>query len=185
MRRLAWLLATVLVTAPSSAFAQATATTGQIEGVITDPQGAALPGVSVTARNVGTGFERTATSDETGLYRLSLLPLGTYELTAALQGFTTIRRERLVLQVNETMALPISMQLAALAETLTITAQAPVVEVTRSQSAVTLNDTAISSLPINGRRFQDFVLLTPGGVRAVARRHVDRRAAWHQRVVRD
>ena len=164
MRRLVWLLSGLLLVFPSSLRAQATATTGQIEGTVTDPQGGMLPGVTLTARNTRTGFERTAVSDESGLYRLNLLPLGTYEVTASLQGFSTIRREGLVVQVSETLVVPVSMQLAAVAETVTVVAASPVVEVTRSQQAATLNDTAISSLPINGRRFQDFVLLTPGAV---------------------
>src|SRR5437667_8210758 len=119
MRRLAWLLAISIVAHPCRLLAQATATTAQIEGVITDQQGAAMPGVSVAAKNVGTGFERTATSDTAGLYRLNLLPLGTYEVTAQLQGFATVKREGLVLQVGETLVVPISMRIAAVSETLT------------------------------------------------------------------
>jgi hypothetical protein len=164
MRRHSWLLLLLFATLPSPLHAQATATTGQIEGTITDQQGGALPGVSVVARNAGTGFERTAASDGTGLYRLNLLPLGTYELTAELQGFATIRREGLTLQVGETLVVPLSLRVAAVAETLTVVAEQPVVEVTRSQRAASINETAIDSLPINGRRFQDFVLLTPGAV---------------------
>lgn len=164
MTRVARLVALLVVVDPAAVWAQATATTAQIEGVITDQQGAAVPGVSVAARNFATGFERTGTSDATGLYRLSLLPLGTYEITAELQGFATVKRPGIVLQVGETVVVPFSMRVAAVTETLTVTAEAPLVEVTRSQRAASLNQTAIESLPINGRRFQDFVLLTPGAV---------------------
>lgn len=165
MTRLRGLLAlALLASAPSLALAQATATTGQIEGTVADESGAALPGVSITARNVDTGFERTATSDATGLYRLNLLPLGAYDLTAQLQGFAGVRRGGLRLQVGETLTVPIALKVAAVEETVTVTADAPAVEVTRSLSATTVNEAAISSLPINGRRFQDFVLLTPGAV---------------------
>ncbi len=153
-----------LLAAPGLALAQATATTGQIEGTLADESGAALPGVSITARNVDTGFERTATSDATGLYRLNLLPLGAYDLTAQLQGFAGVKRGGLRLQVGETLTVPIALKVAAVEETVTVTADAPAVEVTRSLSATTVNEAAISSLPINGRRFQDFVLLTPGAV---------------------
>jgi len=165
MTRLRGLLSlALLAAAPSIALAQATATTGQIEGTVADESGAALPGVSVTARNVETGFERTATSDATGLYRLNLLPLGSYELTAQLQGFAGVKRGGLRLQVGETLTVPIALKVATVEETVTVTADAPAVEVTRSLSANTINENAISSLPINGRRFQDFVLLTPGAV---------------------
>src|SRR6266446_7478268 len=143
MRRLACFLTIVIVAHPSGLLAQATATTAQLEGLITDQQGAAMPGVSVGAKNVGTGFERAATSDTAGFYRLNLLPLGTYEVTAQLQGFATIKREGLVLQVGETLVVPITMRIAAVSETLTITAEAPVVEVTRSQPAASINEMAI------------------------------------------
>jgi hypothetical protein len=164
MRRLAGLIVFVLIFAPSLLWAQATATTGQIEGAIADQQGAPLPGASVTARNVGTGFERVGISDQEGRYRLNLLPLGNYEVTVQLAGFATIKREGLLLPVGGTLVVPFSMRIAAVAETLTVVAEAPTVEVTRSQRAASIDETAIDSLPINGRRFQDFVMLTPGAV---------------------
>jgi Carboxypeptidase regulatory-like domain len=144
--------------------AQATATTGQIEGIISDQQGVGLPGVMVIARNAGTGLERNAVSEANGMYRLSLLPLGTYEVTAELPGFATLKRGGLILQVGETLTVPMQMQVAGVIETVQVTGEAPVIEVTRSQPAASINETAIDSLPINGRRFQDFILLTPGAV---------------------
>ena len=164
MTRLAWVFAAALLAYPSALRAQATATTGEIEGTLTDQQGAALPGATVTARNSGTGFERSAVSDSSGLYRLNLLPLGTYDLTAHLQGFTTLKREGLVLRVGETLTIPLSLKVATVEETVTVTIESPVVDITRSNRAASINETAIDSLPINGRRFQDFVLLTPGAV---------------------
>jgi hypothetical protein len=164
MTRVRLAMALLFLASAPCLWAQATATTGQIEGTVVDESGAALPGVGVTARNTATGFERTATTEPTGLYRLNLLPLGTYELAAALQGFATLKRGGLRLQVGETLTVPLSMKVAAVEETVTVTAEAPPVEVSRSLSANTLNQTAIESLPINGRRFQDFVLLTPGAV---------------------
>jgi hypothetical protein len=146
------------------ALAQASATTGQIEGAVADESGAALSGASLTARNVETGFQRSATSDAAGLYRLRLLPFGSYELTVRLEGFVGVKRGGLRLQVGETLTVPVTLKLAGVEETVTVTADAPAVEVTRSLSAHTIDQKAISSLPINGRRFQDFVLLTPGAV---------------------
>jgi hypothetical protein len=164
MKRIASILAVAFLAYTPAVRAQATATTGQIEGIITDQQGAVLPGVTVSGRNTGTGLERGAISDTSGLYRLNLLPLGSYEITAQLQGFATLKREGLVLQVGETLTVPLSMNVAAVSETVTVSGEAPIVEVTRSQPAASINETAIESLPINGRRFQDFVLLTPGAV---------------------
>jgi hypothetical protein len=159
------LLALVLVAWPASrAWGQATATTGQIEGAVADESGAVLPGAIVTARNTETGFERSSTSDAAGAYRLGLLPLGPYELSARLEGFADLKRAGLRLQVGETLSLPLYLKLASVEETVSVTADAPAVEVARSLSAVTINESSISSLPINGRRFQDLVLLTPGAV---------------------
>jgi hypothetical protein len=162
--RLRGLITLTLLAAGPTLWAQATATTGQIEGTVTDESGGALPSVTVSARNVGTGFERTASSDTSGFYRLNLLPLGTYEISVQLQGFATVKRPGVTLRVGETLTIPFPLKVATVEESVTVTAQAPVVEVARSLSANTINETSIDSLPINGRRFQDFVLLTPGAV---------------------
>lgn len=153
-----------LLSTAGTAWAQATAITGQIEGVISDSSGASVPGAIVSARNVDTGFVRETVSNEDGFYRLNLLPLGPYEVTATLQGFTTIKRAGLNVRVNETLTVGFELKPSTVAEVVQVVAEAPVVEVTRSLSSNTLNQHAIDTLPISGRRFQDFVLLTPGAV---------------------
>ncbi len=145
-------------------YAQATATTGQIEGIVTDESQAVLPGATVTATSPATGFSRSATSDAGGLYRLNLLPLGVYDVTVEMSGFKGVRRGGLALRVGETLTVPFVLGVASVQETVTVTSELPPVEVTRSLQATTINEAAIDSLPINGRRFQDFVLLTPGAV---------------------
>jgi hypothetical protein len=147
-----------------TAWAQATATTGQIEGVIVDETGAAIPGATVTATNVNTGFERFTVTENNGLFRLSLLPLGPYNLKSELPGFSTVDRTGLALHVGETLSVNVTMKVASVQETVVVTASSPLVEVTRSRVANIINDTSLGSLPINGRRFQDFLLLTPGAV---------------------
>lgn len=153
-----------ILLAPALARAQATATTGQIEGTVAAASGTALAAVALTARNLDTGFERRSVSEPTGLFRLVLLPLGRYELRAEHAGFATARRDDLVLRVGETLTVNLMLQVTA-AETVSVTAPATsTVEVARSLSAATLDERAIATLPINGRRFEDFVLLTPGTV---------------------
>jgi hypothetical protein len=164
MKRVRGLIALLVLAASGSAYAQATASTGQIEGTVVDESGSALPDATLTARNLETGFQRSATSDANGLYRLGLLPFGRYELEARLQGFASMQSARLRLQVGETLTVPVILKLAGVEETLTVAAEAPPVELSRSLSANSINEHAIASLPINGRRFQDFVLLTPGAV---------------------
>ena len=81
--------------------ASAQQTTGNITGRLTDAQSAAVPGVSVTARNTQTGFTRSDVSDAEGVYRLNALPVGTYDLTAELQGFSKVDHRGVVVNVAD------------------------------------------------------------------------------------
>ena len=88
---------------PGALRAQSQAAGGTIEGTITDETGAVLPGATVTVRNTATGATREATSDPAGLYRAPLLPVGPYEVTAALSGFATTRRTHLTLTIGQVL----------------------------------------------------------------------------------
>src|SRR5829696_5449351 len=103
--------------------ASAQQTTGNISGRITDAQGSAVPGVTVTAKTPTTGFTRTEVSDGEGLYRLTGLPVGVYELTADLTGFAPFVRKDVVVNVASTTDLNIEMRVAGLTETLSVTAE--------------------------------------------------------------
>src|SRR5687768_13505548 len=81
--------------------AAAQQTTGTISGRVTDEQGAAVPGVNVTAKQTATGFTRTDTSNEEGLYRLTGLPVGIYELTTEISGFSKFDRKDLIVTVGQ------------------------------------------------------------------------------------
>ena len=148
----------VLLAVP--AFAQSQATTGEVKGRIVDAQGAVLPGVTVTARNDANGYVRTAVTDDQGLFTMPLLPPGTYEVSMELAGFATARRPA-QLTVGASVTLNQTLQLTGVAETITVTAASPLVETSTSIRTATVGSEAIDNLPINGRRFQDFVTLTP------------------------
>lgn len=148
-----------------SAFAQSA--TGEIQGTIVDQSGAVLPGVTVTVLNTATGISREVVTDEGGLFAVPGLPVGPYEVTAALQGFATQRQPDVRVQVGQTVTLRLELGVAAVAETITVAGTSPVVETTRSQVSSVVNATAVSNLPTNGRNFIDFVLLTPGVTRDV------------------
>lgn len=149
---------------PLPIFAQSSA--GSISGVITDDSGAALPGVTVVATNVSTRTTRTAVTNSSGAYQLGLLPPATYAVETALDGFQPIRRERVTVNVGSGIALDLVMKVGV-AETVTVTAAAPLIESDRTQVSSVVNETAIQNLPVNGRNFIDFVLTTPGVVRDV------------------
>ena len=86
--------------------APAQVTTAEVLGVVTDASGGVLPGVTLTATNVGTGFTRSAVSNEKGRYALLSLPLGAYKFTATIGGFSTVVREGVTLTLGQSAALP-------------------------------------------------------------------------------
>src|SRR5687767_4267235 len=105
--------------AVSSASAQQT--TGNITGRITDAQGAAVPGVTVTGKNASTGLSRTEVSDAEGVYRLMALPVGTYDITAELSGFNKFERKELVVNVGQTVSVDVTMAVAGVTESVVVT----------------------------------------------------------------
>ena len=130
---------------PGSARAQSQITTGVIDGMATDATGAALPGVTIDARNVDTNFTRTAVSAADGRFALLQLPPGRYKVTFTLSGFATLSQENLELTVGQTVTLAAAMKVSGVSETVTVTL--PAVEVTRTASASTLNQVAVESTP--------------------------------------
>jgi len=143
-------------------YAQSQATTGVIQGAVTDANGAALPGAAVAVRNTATNFEQSQTTDRDGRFRLSLLPLGPYRVTVTLQGFRTLVREGLNLEVGATINLPLRLELSTVTQEVKVSAQAPVVETARTESSVRIDEKAVEDLPNNGHNFLDFTKLTPG-----------------------
>ncbi len=143
----------------TSAFAQSQASTGQIVGTVRDPQGAALPNASVTVSNTATGLTQTLTTNEDGLFRAVLLPVGDYTVKVSSTGFGEFTQSGYKVEVGSTLDANITLQVNAVNEVVTVTAAS--VETTAVQSSATVNSVAITELPINGRRFQDFALLTP------------------------
>lgn len=141
--------------------------TGSIQGIVTDQSGAVLPGVTVTITNTGTSAARETVTDAQGQFVAELLPVGPYDVTAALAGFTSQKQPDLRLTVGQTLNLRVQMGVAAVAETVMVSGSTPMLETTRSQVSSTVNATAVANLPANGRNFIDFVLLTPGVTRDV------------------
>jgi Carboxypeptidase regulatory-like domain/TonB-dependent Receptor Plug Domain len=145
---------------PANAGAQSQATTGEINGRVVDAQGAAMPGVSVTAKSPQTGYVRTVVTDGEGLYALPLMPPDRYDVSYELAGFGTVTRP-IILTVGSTLTANQTLQISSVAETLTVTASSPLIESSATIRTTTVDAQAIRNLPINGRRFQDFATLTP------------------------
>ena len=132
-----------------------------LQGYIKDATGGVLPGVTVEIRNVDTGATRNVITDGTGFYTSPALQPGNYQITASLSGFQTIIRENIILLVGQTLDVAITMGVASVEETITVTAESPVVELSRSSTVAYVSEEQIMNLPIAGRDFTDFALLEP------------------------
>jgi hypothetical protein len=146
-------------------FAQSEVGSATLNGRVLDPSGASVAGARVTATSPETGFTRSTETTEAGLYTLNRLPAGKYELTVEFSGFKQVRRTDIVLNVGAVATLDVALEVGAASEQVTVTAEVPVVETTRSQTSTVVNEKAVRDLPINNRNFLDFATLTPGVVR--------------------
>ena len=151
---------TLLLLTGAPAFAQQT--TGTITGRVVDQQGAAVPGATVTAKSSSTGFTRTEASDTEGVYRLSALPVGVYDVTADLPGFTTISKKDIEVNVAQTQAVDFALKVASVAETVNVTGASPLIETTASSVGGIVDPRTIESLPLNGRQFANLAATIPG-----------------------
>ena len=140
------------------------AVTATIEGVVTDPNKAAVPGAKVTVKNPDIGLTRETTTDGSGLYRMAALPPGTYQISAGGPGFGGNKYGPATLTVGQKLNLDLTLRVNV-SEAVTVTDAAPVVETTRAQVSASVGERAVRELPVNGRNFLDFVTLTPGVVR--------------------
>src|SRR6266850_2077944 len=139
-------------------------TTGTISGVVQDPTGAVIPGVTVTAKNLGTGTARTITTDEGGRYTAPNLTLGDYEVQAQLPGFQTEIRSGITLTVGRTAVVNLVLKVGQISDRVTITEEAPLVESTTSAMSSLVDARTIRDLPLNGRSWDNLALLQPGVV---------------------
>ena len=154
--RLVALLACVGL-APSAAWAQAT-----LAGTVRDASGAVLPGVTVEASSpVLIEKTRTATTDATGQYRIESLQPGTYTVTFTLAGFSTLKRDDVVLSGTGVVKIDADMKVGGVAETVTVTGETPVVDVQSTRREVTLDNETMRNLP-SVRSYSYLLTAVPG-----------------------
>src|SRR5262249_36716115 len=155
------LLSTLLALFSLQGFSQSTAT---LRGAVTDSSGAAISGAQVIARNLGTGVERTAKTDESGNYEFFALPIGSYQVEARAQGMQTTTLNDLVLQVSQIVVQNIQMGVAKGSEVVNVTADTPVIDSGSMTVGQVINSRTVQEIPLNGRHFVDLGLLLPGSV---------------------
>ena len=139
-----------------------TAGAGTITGTLTDQSGAAVPGAAVVVHNTDTGIDRTTTSNDSGIYIATFLQPGNYEVSVNKAGFAKLIRKNLTVQVGQTLSIDFSMPVQTTQEQVTVTAQEPLVDTEKTEQSQVVSKTLIENLPIIGRRWDNFVLLTPG-----------------------
>ena len=154
--------AVLLLASPLVSVARAQGTTASIVGTVTDSTGAAVPGATVTGRNMDTGFTRTTTAAGDGTYRLEFLPIGRYTVDAVLDGFKTAHRTGIVLRVEDIARVDVAMEIGVLAETVNVNAAAPLVNTSSTEIGRTIEAAAIASLPLVDRNVYTLLDLTPG-----------------------
>ncbi len=136
--------------------------TGTVQGYISDVEGGAIPGATVTVTNQDTGIARAVISDANGFYSAKALQVGTYSVTAELSGMQTTQQGDVSVLVGQIKDVNLTLEIESTSEVITVTSEAPIIEVSRSGAANYIDEVAIESLPIVGRDFTDFAILTPG-----------------------
>jgi hypothetical protein len=153
-RALAW-----LALAASAAFAQATA---RLSGVVTDPQGAHVPGVRLILVQEQTGQQRETTSSDTGEYVFLDVPVGVYRLEAQAEGFSKYVQSGIVLSVNRSLRNDVKLTVGALAQEVTVQADASMVEAASSELKHTVDNARMTEIPLAGRNVLALASLMPG-----------------------
>jgi len=146
-----------------SAAAAAQTGAGSLRGYITDEQGAAMPGVTVTARSEVLIVPVSSVTDAAGYYRLINLPPGTYEVTAELTGFAPFKRQDILLRGGANFQVDMTMKLASLSESITVSGESPMLEVSNPSNVLNISGEFQREMPIQARRnWSDFLEITPG-----------------------
>lgn len=153
----------VLVALSAIAVAQSTVT-GAIGGVVTNPNNEVVPGATVTVRNIETNQDSTATTDDEGRFRVVQLQPGTYSVRVSASGFGEYTQDRVIVEVGRVTSVDVPLSVGAVTGAVEVTGEAPVVNTSQQDFSTNVNQVSINNLPINGRRWSNFALLTPGAV---------------------
>src|SRR5215475_10758974 len=157
-------LLTVLTSLPAKA---QSGNQGSIEGLVADSSGAVIEGVTIGVRHLETSATFSSHTNNVGLFRFPILPIGTYELTAEHPGFAKLTIARVVVAEGARINMPLVLSLAEHLESTVVNAREPIVETTRTDVSATIDDRTIANVPVNGRDFANLALLTPGVTRDV------------------
>src|SRR5882757_150714 len=139
---------------------------GTLQGLVTDPSGAVVPNATVTIVNPSHGTSYTGTTTKSGTFTFPVVPIGFYDVTIEHAGFATVQRKAVDIEVGSKVDLSVALSVSG-TQTVVEVVGAPVVDTVRTNVAESVNERAVANLPVNGRNFLDFTLLTPGVTRDV------------------
>ena len=139
-------------------------TAGEITGQVLDPSKAAISNAAVTATNSATGAVRQAQTDSQGHYALTNLPVGTYSITVEHEGFQQLKQTGIILSVATTVTLNLMLTVGSVKQEVVVTSEAPIIDKADASTGTVLDNQEVGELPINGRDYARFSLLTPGAI---------------------
>jgi len=160
-KRRIWFAATILVLlVPTLSLGQVSS--GSIAGTVTDPQGAAVANATVTVTDVAKGTTDTATTNDSGNYRVTHLIPDAYTVKVEAQGFKSFQQTGVNVVADATQRVDAQLQVGSASETLEVTAEVPQLQTDNADVGITYNDRYVEDLPILNRNFTTFELLSPG-----------------------
>ena len=152
----------------------AQANSGEIDGVVTDAQGGVLPGASISAVHLGSGYRLERLTDVSGRFFLAPLPVGRYDISITLSGFRSLTQHGVIVLIGQRIHLPLILQIGQISDSITVTAEAPMLNAASAEVSDIIDNHHVERLPLNGRQFLllaqlgEGVVVPPGGTRGAA-----------------
>jgi hypothetical protein len=155
-------LSAVIALLSCVAMASAQTPSGEISGVANDATGSVMPGVRITLTNVATKAIRVTETNEAGIYVFPAIPPGTYTIKAELDGFSTVERTNIQVQVGSAYRLPFTLEIGQLTDVVQVVADTPVIQTENASIGTVIENRSIVELPLNGRNYLQLASLIPG-----------------------
>jgi len=152
----------------STTLAWAQFTTARLSGTVSDPSGAVLAGATVSVQDLGTGYSQTTSSESTGQYVFPSLPVGTYQITVSMTGYTQYVQKGIVLSVGQAVSQDVRLRVGMVTQQVVVTANSSLVTTDSPTVGQLIDQRDSSQLPLNGRDVQQLVFLAPGTTNVTA-----------------
>ena len=136
--------------------------TATITGLVTDPSGAAIVGAKITARNVATGLDYRADANEAGVFVITAMPIGRYDVEISSEGFQTVRRPAVTLNAGARARIDVELTVGQVTEVVEVTGELPLLESETSSLGQVIENKTITQMPLNGRNYQELAMLSAG-----------------------